>query len=446
MSYNNKYSYKPFEIASKSSHSNIINDKKVKSFLDKCRIPPFQEIENTDIKEYFLDDLIENPIKIIIAVDGGYTDVAVKEEYPSSTIAFFQFGALLLNYDDLKVIEEKPFVDPDDFSRLTNINRWKLVLPTKGLTDQKDGGTLTSFVRKTIFDFFNSTDLDDQRLIETLGWLLFEKYKPSGLESWELSHCPVCGKPVEIKEAQLENYSTKCPNCNEIIYLTDVFRLHEAIDDELGASGVLGYLSTTIEQLLIVQLIKGILKVKADLLRQILIVKDGPLAFFGQTANIHRPMLELIRYLKSHHDINLVGLEKGGAFVEHASMIKDKIKDNQIVLLGSDYIFKYILPGKPKKDIIYGSSTYYSHKLIFKSRYGNVYVASIPTFELKHDPTFDDYINWQTILNNIAYLRCDLYYNSLVPVVLANKLVSLSDHPSADILKTFAKENIRIEL
>lgn len=448
MSYDNKYSNKPFEIASKSSHSSIINDRDVKSFLEQCIIPSLKEVEEADIKKNFLEDLKDNPIKIIIAVDGGFTNVTVKEDHPSSSIAFFQFGALLLWYDDLKNIEEKPFADPDDFSKLTNIKRWKLVLPTKGLTDKKNGSTLTNLIRKTIFDFFNK-DIDGQRLIETLGWLLFEKYKPEAerAKSWELSQCPACKKTVEILEAGLDRrYVTRCPKCNEPIYLTDVFRLHEAIDDDLGAAGVLGYLSTTIEQLLIVQLIKRILDVKSDLLRQILIVKDGQLAFFGQTANIHKPMGELIRFLKAHHDINLVGLEKNGAFVDHASMIRDKIKDNQIVLLGSDYIYKYIVPGKIIDDKPYGTNTYYSHKLIFKSKYGNVYVASIPTCKLKLNPTLDDYINWKTILNNIAYLKCDLYCNSLIPVVLANKLVSLSDHPSADILKTFAKENIRIEL
>lgn len=52
-------------------------------------------------------------------------------------------------------------------------------------------------------------------------------------------------------------------------------------------------------------------------------------------------------------------------------------------------------------------------------------------------------LNLDIILHNVAALKCDLYYNSLVPVVMANKLVSLADHPSADLLKSFAQENIR---
>ena len=51
-------------------------------------------------------------------------------------------------------------------------------------------------------------------------------------------------------------------------------------------------------------------------------------------------------------------------------------------------------------------------------------------------------LHLNVVLNNITALKCDLYYNSLVPVVLANKLVSLADHPSSDLLKTFAQEKI----
>ncbi|WP_353507126.1 hypothetical protein, partial [Thomasclavelia cocleata] len=149
-----------------------------------------------------------------------------------------------------------------------------------------------------------------------------------------------------------------------------------------------------------------------------------------------------IKYLNKNFTINLVGLEKSGAFVEHAEVISDKLEKNQIILLGNNYIYKYILPGQPRPGSIYGETTYYSHKLIYKSKYGNIYIASIPAIELKAEPDLSDYINLSAILNNISYLKCDLYYNSLVPVVLANKLVSLSDHPSADILKTFAQQSI----
>lgn len=442
MSYNNKYSNKPFESASKTGHTSIINDKDVKSFLSNCHIPSYdKDVSQQDMQRYFLNNIQNNPIKNIIAIDGGFTDVFVRKEFPSSTIAFFQFGALFFKYQDLIEMEEKPFIDPDDFSKLQNMQRMKLVVPTKGVTF-KDEIDLINSVRISIYNFFVN-NIENQGLIKALKWLIFEEYNSNNDISWTIAQCPYCKESVTFTKNNLTSeYILHCPHCQEIIYLTDVFRLHEVIDNELGAGGVLGYLCTTIEQLIIVYLIKEILNTKAELLKETLIVKDGPLAFFGQTANIHKPMKKLIKYLNENYTINLVGLEKSGAFVEHAEMISDKLENNQMVLLGNNYIYKYILPGQPRPGAIYGETTYYSHKLIYKSKYDNVYIASIPTIDLKAEPSLTDYINLSVILNNIAYLKCDLYYNSLVPVVLANKLVSLSDHPSADILKSFAQQSV----
>lgn len=443
MSYGNDYSNKPFERASKTSHTNIINDTAVQSFLSKCKIPPYhEEIDDKDIELHMLEEPTENPIKNIITVDGGYTNVFVKEDFPSSTIAFFQFGALFFKHQDLLNLKEKPFIDPDDFSKLQNIQRIKLVVPTKGIALDDEIDFLSS-VRRTIYEFFISQP-EKNGFMDALKWLIFEEYKNTNCRDiWHLATCPHCNAGVGIQRKDVRNdYTTTCPHCNEKIYLTDVLRLHEAIDNELGAGGILGYLTTSIEQIIIVYLIKQMLNIKPSLLRQTLFVKDGPLAFFGQTANLHKPMRELMAYLNQYHAIYLVGLEKSGSFVEHAVQASKKMLPKQMLLLGNSYIYKYIIPGNGRDNEPYASSSYYGHKLIFKSEHNNVYVATIPNTQAMVEPQIDDYININEILFNITALKCDLYYNSLVPVVMANKLVSLADHPSSDLLKAFAQEQL----
>lgn len=441
MSYGNDYSNKPFERASKTAHTNIINDPEVKAFINNCETPPYDDIDRADMKIHMLDELRENPIKNIIAIDGGYTNVSIKEDFPSSTLAFFQFGALFFKHQDLVDLKIKPFIDPDDFSKLQNIQRIKLVIPTKGLA-LKEEEDFTSSVRKAIYDYF-CTKPEKNGFIAALKWLLFEEYNASDQKNnWHLSSCPHCGNGFDIRADKLSNYYTIDCECGEKIYLTDVFRFHEVIDNELGAGGILGYLATAIEQIMIVFLIKQMLTIKPSLLSETLFIKDGPLAFFGQTANIHKPMRKLITFLKEKHSIFLVGLEKSGSFVDHAVQVSRKMEPKQILLLGKKYIYKYIEPGKGKENEPYASSSYYGHKLIFKSEHNNVYVATLPNIQVKIEPEINDYINIHEILYNITALKCDLYYNSLVPIVLANKLVSLADHPSADLLKTFAKDNI----
>ena len=441
MSYGNDYSNKPFERASKTAHTNIINDPEVKAFINNCETPPYNDIDITDIKINLLEELQENSIKNIIAIDGGYTNVSIKEDFPSSTMAFFQFGALFFKHQDLLDLKIKPFIDPDDFSKLQNIQRIKLVIPTKGLA-LKDEIDFVSSVRKAIFDFF-CTKPEKNGFIAALKWLLFEEYNTSDRNDiWHLSTCPHCGNGFDIRTDKMSDYYTTDCQCGGKIYLTDVFRFHEVIDNELGAGGILGYLATAIEQIMIVFLIKEMLAIKPGLLSETLFIKDGPLAFFGQTANIHKPMRKLMTFLKKNHSIFLVGLEKSGSFVDHAVQVSRKMKPKQILLLGNKYIYKYIEPGRGKEDEAFGRSSYYSHKVIFKSEHNNVYVATIPNIYQQIEPKIDDYINLHEVLYNITALKCDLYYNSLVPIVLANRLVSLADHPSADLLKTFAKENV----
>jgi len=446
LSYSNLHSNKPFERASKTAHTNIINDLDVQRFLASCRFPPVvDEIDKSDMSVQILNETTKNPVKYIFTIDGGYTNEIVRPQFPSATFAFFQFGALCFTYKDLVEIEHKPFIDPSDMSKLQRIQRFKLALPTKGimLKSEKD---FVSSVRKTIYDFFVNQP-EDGGLASALEWLLFEKYDDSAnATKWTLASCPVCGqKDVEIEHATIsKEYKFLCTShsCKSELYLTDVFRLHEVVDNELGAGGILGYLTTVIEQMIIVYLVKQMLAIKGDLLKETLFVKDGPLAFFGQTANMHKPMRKLIGYLQKRHDIFLVGVEKSGSFVEHAAQVLQQFSKNQYMVLGNSYIYKYIIPAISEENEPYASTSYYGHKVLFKSKDDNMYVATIPCPELLVEPRASDLRNVEAILHNLAALKCDLYANPLMPVVLANKLVSLAAHPSSDLLRAFVQNTL----
>ena len=81
--------------------------------------------------------------------------------------------------------------------------------------------------------------------------------------------------------------------------------------------------------MLLVHLIRIILRTKPTLLSQIMLIKDGPLAFFGHTANLHDPMRELLRHLFKKHAIYMVGLEKSGPFVEHADEVSERLEEDR---------------------------------------------------------------------------------------------------------------------
>jgi len=438
MGYISRYGRRPTEYASKSAHGYVIKDPSVQELLANCSRPKrADEVSLAEHKILPFREESEDSIRHIIAIDGSYNEVAVELEFPSSTICFFQMGALIFSIEDLEKLEEQPFIDPGDIAKLKQIQRLEFALPTRNLMLNGEANLINS-VRRALYNFF-IRKIDDSCLMETLRWFVFQEYS-SMIPQWLLASCPHCNQtaiPLQLSKMKLD-FTFPCGHCGKDIFLTDVFRLHEAIDNELGAGGILGYVATSIEQIVLVHLIKIILSLKPDLLKEILFIKDGPLAFFGQTANMHQPMRALVQYLLEHHDLHLAGLEKSGPFVEHADEIRKNVAPGSVLILDNKYIYRYILPCREDAQGLYGRSTYYSHKVIFKTGGGAVYVVSVPVPELKLAPNEADLPNLWEILTNIEKLKCDMYDNSLIPVALANKLISLANHPSSKILQRFA--------
>jgi hypothetical protein len=445
MGYSSRRGRRPDESASKSAHTYVVKDPEVQRFLAQCNLPTKSgNISFSNHIQVEYAPVPSNPIRHVIAVDGGYAEIVVDKDFPSSRLCFFQFGALIFGTDDLETIERSSFIDPEDIARLKHIQRLKLTLPIRAIT-LKSCPTMIDSVRRTIHEFFSQKS-DDETLNDTLRWFAFREYDTPETE-WELSSCPnpKCGARnlVLARCKMTDGWTFTCDSCSQEIFLIDMFRLHEAIDNELGAGGILGYVTTTIEQIIMVHLIRLILKTKPGLLRSVLFIKDGPLAFFGQTANMHKPMRALVQYLFKTQELYLAGLEKSGSFVEHADEISDLLGNGTVLILDDEYIYRYIVPGTADPANPYGRSTYYGNKLIFKTPHGAMYVASLPTAAPNAKPTESDFRNLRTILTNIEKLKCDMYDNSLIPVALANKLISLANHPSSRILQKFATDAVQ---
>lgn len=440
---------KPIERASKIAHVEIIKNPDVRAYVDRCVLPSAPNPDSLDSLLTHLGAVDTDAVSAVIAVDGGFTETYVREEYPSASLAFFTFGPLLFELADLRALESKRFIAPGDLARLKKIERYTLVMPTKGVR-RKDQPSLAATIRRTIYDFFvKSRGEDDERLMASLKWFLFRRWKrvpDDGIEQ-VIQHCPEgCGHgPIVFRYA--DKTECPCPGCGRTVYLTDVFRLHERIDEEHGAGGISAYVMTMLEQLVLVHLFYSILeRLKPSLMRNILFIKDGPLAFFGLVAPLYRPMRDLVEHLVNEPDgptgptLRLTGLEKSGAFVEHAAAIQDRMKPGSFMVMDDKYIRRYVIPGDV--NITYGQNTYYGQKVLFRTSGGEMHVATIPARAYTGDPKPEDIPHLKEILALVAELRCSMYDNSLIPVALANKLVSLSDFPSQRILGSFARERI----
>lgn len=163
-----------------------------------------------------------------MAVSPRYTETFVREEYPSACVAFFTFGPLLFKLSDLRSLDSKRFIAREDLQKLKNIERYTLVLPTKGIRHQGQP-SLAATIRKAVFDFFEHKRGDDgEQLMTSLRWFLFRRWKrtPDDSATVVLAHCPFeCGQG-DIAFRFGDAWERRCPTCGHPVYLTDMFRLH----------------------------------------------------------------------------------------------------------------------------------------------------------------------------------------------------------------------------
>src|ERR1700675_2707882 len=122
MGYTSRRGRRPNEYASKSAHGHVINDPMMQDFLAQCSLPKRAgEVKLSEHLTVPFEPLLDNPIQHVIAVDGGYNEVVVQKEFPSATVCFFQFGALVFSVADLEQIDEQPFFHPNVFANLTQL-------------------------------------------------------------------------------------------------------------------------------------------------------------------------------------------------------------------------------------------------------------------------------------------------------------------------------------
>jgi hypothetical protein len=442
---------KPIERASKITHAEIVNNPTVRAYLQDCTLPSAPEPVNLAPQLHPVEPVDTRGVRAVIAIDGGFTETYVREEFPAASIAFFTFGPLLFKLADLRHLDTQRFIAPEDLAVLKHLQRHTLTLPIRGVRLTAES-SLASSIRRTLYGFFTqSSGSQDEPLIHSLAWILFRRWEavPDEAREEHLEHCPYpdCeARRLPFRFSGPTRYL--CPSCQRPVYLTDVLRLHEWVDEEQGAGGILTYLMTALEQIVLVHMIRTIWGLKRALLAEVLLLKDGPLAFFGLVAGLYKPMREFVSFLLSQEGsrpgnppLYLAGVEKSGAFVDHAAAIEDYLPANTVMIPDDAYIYRYIIPGGAAGEG-YGVSTYYGRKVFFKSAAGAMHVLTVPMRSYSAAPTPADLPNLHAILQLVAELRCSMYDNALVPIALANKLVSLSDFPSKQILTTFAQREL----
>ncbi|SEN33662.1 DNA double-strand break repair nuclease NurA [Lihuaxuella thermophila] len=482
------------ETSNKLAHNRILANPKIKESLSKYKVKCDPGEFTEKIQEKFIDITpLRYSCSSVFSIDSGFDFVPVNERFPSAEVGFMQFSLNLVKLAERSKVVVNGIVNPIEYNKITNAHTHSLDLPI--FNTSIDGhSNLTDSIRFKINDYFKSSrtyNNESPSLLDTLYLLLSEddiarnfnciedpckkqfaavreKSKNNTME-WKESK-----KLLKKEDFNNANKTAKCPFCKRELLLIDYLRLHETIDEEFGARGILSRLARVVEQLYPINLIMSILSQKNRLgkdhclktLSQIAFILDGPLAIFGEPAkvsrSIHRYLLSVNEMLMDYSLEPLVffGLTKSGLVVDHVNLLLEHIKKkslvgsyekrlpkSKILLIDDEYRFKYIQPKMGSGS--FGAETYYGQDIVYFDPNGKPYVINVMYPVDKSSKYFRkmffshvSYKNLGKIAALINELEVDIYENALLPIVLAHKYASISLKPGVSSLEDFAKSII----
>jgi hypothetical protein len=431
------------ERASKLGHLEVVNSPFVKSLIDQFEYPPQSDEEpGLDLWREFCPDGVA-PLTVVIAVDGSL-QVVRSDGYPTRSVAFIKTALVRVDRRQMDKID-KEMPHPIQMKALMADSALQLstVLPLRNVRVPDISNY--HLVRNIIRD---SLQIEAGGMVhQTLKWLAYRKWLPELRSLSPEFRCPHC--PEETRGLPYDSDTGTCEHCGGEVLLTDMIGFHlEMGDDQAPDSLATGYMLVH-ETLLLFSVVRHFWD-RADFasLRNILLLKDGPLALRGQYSKLVPNIRNLLQHASDKgFPIHMAGQEKTGRFVDHLEGIqrfaKPKSKGDlaHYAILSHRYIRQEV-DHAPERVNAYGLKTNYGEKVLVKLDPYTSVVLSVPTGEYRQDQDFpssiSQLIGLDRILTTLPSLISHQYEGALMPISLANGVASLSSYPSAAVLKLFA--------
>jgi hypothetical protein len=418
------------EAASKLGHLEVLESELVNELIENFESPDIP-IDGSKVKAQPLPET-DHKHDIIFAVDGSL-QIVNSELIRYKELSFIKTALLRLNRSMVEKIDpESPH--PLALKKLMEDSALfhATVFPLKNVFIP--GASLYDSVRQIIFESLKDEKLKGE-VMETLKWLSYGKWDPESRQRSPSFECPKCEEEINLP---FDAEQGKCFHCGAKVYLSDMLGFHLDMAEDSAPSGVASAYMLVHEILLLFTGIRHYFdRGKYDLLSRCLFIKDGPLSTRGQYVKLTQAIRAFFEYAKQKEvQINLVGQEKTGTFVDHLQLIRDLMPEYSYFIPSNEYIRKEV----QRRDAVtdYGFRTNFGNKVFVKlDRYHSM-VLSIPTGSYIKDVTKDQLIGFDDILSSLKSLRSYRFEGALVPVELANGIASLSTYPSARILKMFA--------
>jgi len=312
------------------------------------------------------------------------------------------------------------------------------------------GKTIYQTVREIIYESVRDTGLNnaiDGAMMETLKWIAYEKWNPKPRAQLEEFGCPHCHQKGEKDVATLPFDEEKghCPKCNGEIFITDLFGLHQNMQEDYAPNQVASDYMAVSETLMIFTPIRYYWENNREILRNCLLVKDGPLSLRATLAKLSAPIRRFFKYAKENgFGIAMLGQEKTGAFFEHLQLIGANAPSGSIFIPDNSYIRSEIQHSNSAG--VYGTDTNYGAKVFIKYNDYHKMVINVPTGErgeFVENPSISNLIALDNIVATLPKILSNRYEGALLPIELANGIASLSTYPSAKALELFAEALIK---
>lgn len=432
----------PAEKASKLGHLEVIQCPLVKNLCQNFEDPDYTPESTGAVWQQLPKGGKE--LGIIFSSDGSIQTIESRKP-PYKAIAFVKTALMKLDQYAIAKLDKET---PNPFSLRDMMERAALfhatAFPLRHVLIK--GKTIYQTVREIIYESVRDTGLNnalDGAMMETLKWIAYEKWSPRPKDHLEKFNCPNCHE--DVATLPFDEEKGHCPKCNGELFITDLFSLHLSMQEDYAPNQVASDYMTVSETLMIFTPIRYYWENNREILRNCLLVKDGPLSLRATLAKLSAPIRRFFKYAKeSGYGIAMLGQEKTGAFFEHLQLIGANAPSGSIFIPDNSYIRSEIQHSNLAG--VYGTDTNYGAKVFIKHNDYHKMIINVPTGErgeFVENPSISNLIALDNIVATLPKILSNRYEGALLPIELANGIASLSTYPSAKALELFAEALIK---
>lgn len=453
------------EFAQYNSVKRLAENNRIKEILKNYKLSAPEDFDDSTDDIFTLisrTDRVrkENPASLpdyVLSIDGSFVEVPVSSSSIPAKIAYTTITDVLLQLKKLRELDAVRPADPREMRKTQTSGAADTVLAGCNIIFEGEIDPKSSF-RRGILDLYREQRAfeDGETLLDTYEALL--TYKPL-VPAESCPYGDLCSHKTPKTASQRISKTEECDCPLKLsCHSTDAMRLYEKFNSTGDNGTAFGEIIHVTERLWLVHIIRSLeQRNMLDVLANMAIVLDGPLAVFGNpgwlSRSISRELYRINEKLRKEtgRDLLIIGIEKSGLFAEHFKRIcgESDAKRGAIeiplqtaLLLTNEYIRKFIVLSKDKRP--HGDVNYFARKLFYRTKTGAQITATLPFLKAEHrnlnTALPEQFPRLADALNLFDALGSARFSNALVPVNLAHGEAAIPARLGKRVLETLSRE------